>query len=335
MASLFDFARSARLFASGFTHAVRRHARRDRPLCHGDPRGRARAPPGRCVNGAPQPDFGGHHPDPNLVHAKDALRPDDVAERAGFRCGLRRRRRPQPDHRPRHLRHPSDSLALLAANAHLAPGYQDGIEGIARSMPTSRAADRVAASSAMHATRPHRLEVLRQPARCRDGDHLRRGECRDRLEPCAREGRAVGGAPLAQYPGGPQAAGDEIVREHWRDYGRNYYSRHDYEEVDAAAANGLMEHLRSQLAVLPGRILPAGTVDNADDFTYTDPVDGSVSKEPGYSHPVHRRLADRVPAVGHRHGRGHAAGLSGAVRARPEAPRPGDAENTRRPDQHG
>jgi phosphoglucomutase len=72
-----------------------------------------------------------------------------------------------------------------------------------------------------------------------------------------------------------------IVREHWAKYGRNYYSRHDYEEVDATAANGLMEHLRAQLEVLPGRKLPAGTVETADDFAYTDPVDASVSRKQG------------------------------------------------------
>jgi len=73
----------------------------------------------------------------------------------------------------------------------------------------------------------------------------------------------------------------DIVREHWATYGRNYYSRHDYEEVDATAANGLIEHLRAQLEVLPGRKLPAGTVETADDFAYTDPVDGSVSRKQG------------------------------------------------------
>jgi phosphoglucomutase len=73
----------------------------------------------------------------------------------------------------------------------------------------------------------------------------------------------------------------EIVREHWAKYGRKYYSRHDYEEVDATAANGVMEHLRAQLELLPGRKLPAGTVETADDFAYTDPVDGSVSRNQG------------------------------------------------------
>ena len=138
---------------------------------------------------------------------------------------------------------PSDSLAMLAANAHLAPGYAGGLKGIARSMPTSRAADRVARQARRRLLRDaHRLEVLRQPARCRHGHDLRRGECRHRLRPCAREGRALGGAALAQHPGRPPAAGaGRSSASTGASYGRNYYSRHDYEEVDAAAANGLMD----------------------------------------------------------------------------------------------
>jgi phosphoglucomutase len=109
-----------------------------------DPRAPARRAAGTVRNGVPLPDFGGHHPDPNLVHAKDLIRPDDGARRARFRRRLGRRRRPQPDHRAGHLRHALGQLAMLAANATSRAGLCAGLAGIARSMPTSGAADRVA-----------------------------------------------------------------------------------------------------------------------------------------------------------------------------------------------
>ena len=208
------------------------------------------APDGTVVNGTPLPDFGGHHPDPNLVHAKelyDLMMSTDAPDFGAASDG----------DGDRNLIigrgifvTPSDSLALLAANAHLAPGYAKGLAGIARSMPTSAAADRVAEKLGIGMLRDaDGLEVLRQSARCRARHDLRRGKRRHRLQPCAREGRAVGGAPLAQHP-------RRAARERRRDraattgetYGRNYYSRHDYEEVDADAAKGLMQHLRDQLA---------------------------------------------------------------------------------------
>ena len=137
---------------------------------------------------------------------------------------------------------PSDWLAMLAANAHLAPGYSDGLTGIARSMPTSarRGPGRREARH-RHVRDSDRLEVLRQPARRRNGDHLRRGERRHRLGPCAREGRAVGGAPLAQHScqARRERRGNRRAST-GREYGRNYYSRHDYEGVETEAANELM-----------------------------------------------------------------------------------------------
>ena len=282
MASLFDFAAIRALFASGFTmrfdamHAV------TGPYATAILEGELGAPKGTVVNGTPEPDFGGHHPDPNLVHAKDLYdlmmspqAPDFGAASDGdgdrnliIGRGI--------------FITPSDSLALLAANAHLAPGYQDGIEGIARSMPTSGAADRVAAKLGVHCYEtPTGWKFF--------GNLLDAGMATI----CGEESAGTGSNHVREKDGlwavllwlnilaVRKQPALEIVREHWADYGRNYYSRHDYEEVDAAAANGLMEHLRSQLEVLPGRILPAGTVETADDFTYTDPVDGSVSKNQG------------------------------------------------------
>ena len=154
------------------------------------------------MNGTPLPDFGGHHPDPNLVHAKELV--DIVMPPGGPDFGAA-----SDGDGDRNLIigrgmyvTPSDSLAILAANATLTPGYAQGLAGIARSMPTSAAADRVAEKLGIRLLRDaDRLEVLRQPARCRQGHDLRRGELRHRLQPRAREGRAVGRADVAQHPG--------------------------------------------------------------------------------------------------------------------------------------
>ena len=177
---------------------------------------------------------------------------------------------------------PSDSLAMLAANAHLTPGYKDGLKGIARSMPTSGASDRVAEKLGIGSYEtPTGWKFF--------GNLLDAGMATI----CGEESAGTGSNHVREKDGlwavllwlnilavRKQPVLD-IVREHWSTYGRNYYSRHDYEEVDATAANGLMEHLRGQLAKLPGRKLKAGKVQSADDFAYTDPVDGSVSAKQG------------------------------------------------------
>ena len=183
---------------------------------------------------------------------------------------------------------PSDSLAVLAANAHLVPGYADGLKGIARSMPTSRAADRVAAALgiACHET-PTGWKFF--------GNLLDAGLA----TLCGEESAGTGSDHvrekdglwavlfwlniLAARPGESVAA---IVRDHWRRFGRDIYSRHDYEGVDANAANGLMQHLRDSLAGLPGQRFDLGGASPrasscADDFAYTDPVDGSVTTGQG------------------------------------------------------
>ena len=240
------------------------------------------APEGTVVNAIPLPDFGGHHPDPNLVHARELYdlmmgpdAPDFGAASDGdgdrnlvIGRGL--------------FVTPSDSLAVLAANAHLAPGYRDGLKGIARSMPTSGAADRVAErlGIACHET-PTGWKFF--------GTLLDAGLATI----CGEESAGTGSDHVREKDGlwavllwlnvlaARQQPVAEIVREHWRTYGRNYYARHDYEEVDAEAAAGLMAHLREQLGALPGRRLGGFEVAAADDFAYTDPVDGSVSTKQG------------------------------------------------------
>ena len=282
MATLFDFARIKALFGSGFTmrfdamHAV------TGPYALRIIEEILRAPKGTVMNAQPLEDFGGEHPDPNLVHAKHLL---DLAMSTGGPdlCAA------SDGDGDRNLIigrgifvTPSDSLALLAANAHLAPGYSGGIKGIARSMPTSGAADRVAAALGVkHYETPTGWKFF--------GKLLDAGMATI----CGEESAGTGSDHVREKDGlwavllwlnilaARKQPVLDIVREHWAKYGRNYYSRHDYEEVDATAANGLMEHLRAQLEVLPGRKLPAGTVETADDFAYTDPVDGSVSRKQG------------------------------------------------------
>ena len=240
------------------------------------------APAASVVNATPSPDFGGGHPDPNLVHSKalfDLMMGPDAPDLGAASDG----------DGDRNLIigrglfvTPSDSLALLAANAHLAPGYAGGIKGIARSMPTSGAADRVAEKLGigLHET-PTGWKFF--------GTLLDAGL----TTLCGEESAGTGSNHVREKDGlwavllwlnilavrrQPVKA---IVEEHWRTYGRNYYTRHDYEEVASDAANGLMAHLREQLAGLPGRTLGAFTVGTADDFAYTDPVDGSTSKAQG------------------------------------------------------
>jgi phosphoglucomutase len=177
---------------------------------------------------------------------------------------------------------PSDSLAVLAANMHLAPGYRGGPKGIARSMPTSRAADRVA----------ERLGVpcFETPTGWKFfGTLLDAGMATI----CGEESAGTGSDHVREKDGlwavllwlnilaARKQPVAEIVREHWRAHGRNHYARHDYEEVDTAAANGLMAALREGLGALPGRRFGAFAVAAADDFAYTDPVDGSVSTRQG------------------------------------------------------
>jgi phosphoglucomutase len=177
---------------------------------------------------------------------------------------------------------PSDSLAMLAANAHLAPGYRAGLKGIARSMPTSAAADRVAGKLG--------IGMYETPTGWKFfGNLLDAG----RATICGEESAGTGSDHVREKDGlwavllwlNILAVRRQSVREiaaaHWREFGRNYYSRHDYEEVDAAAANGLIDDLRGKLGALPGLKFGGLVVETADDFAYHDPVDGSVTERQG------------------------------------------------------
>jgi phosphoglucomutase len=177
---------------------------------------------------------------------------------------------------------PSDSLAILAANAHLAPGYKNGIAGIARSMPTSAAADRVAQKMG--------VGIYETPTGWKFfGNLLDAGL----VTICGEESAGTGSNHVREKDGlwavllwldvlaARKQSVDAIVREHWATYGRNYYSRHDYEEVDSDGANALIKTLRDRLPSLKGKSLRALEVADADDFAYHDPVDGSDSANQG------------------------------------------------------
>ncbi len=238
--------------------------------------------PGTVRNGTPLPDFGGHHPDPNLVHARD-LHDTMMAEGApdfgaasdgdGDRNLVIGRGR---------FITPSDSLAMLAANAHLAPGYKGGLKGIARSMPTSAAADRVAAKLGIPAYEtPTGWKFF--------GNLLDAGLATI----CGEESAGTGSDHVREKDGlwaillwlnilaATGKSVEEIARDHWATYGRNYYARHDYEGVESARADALMAELRGKLADLPGTTLAGLTIEAADDFAYEDPTDHSVSRNQG------------------------------------------------------
>jgi phosphoglucomutase len=177
---------------------------------------------------------------------------------------------------------PSDSLAVLAANAKLAPGYAAGLAGVARSMPTSRAVDRVADALG--------ITCYETPTGWKFfGNLLDAGMA----TLCGEESAGTGSNHVREKDGlwavllwldilaARREPVVDIMRDHWARYGRHYYSRHDHEEVDADAAQGLMRHLGEQLGGLPGKAFGDMRVEQADDFAYHDPVDGSISQHQG------------------------------------------------------
>ena len=289
MAALFDFAAIGALLRGGdfrmrfdAMHAVTGPYAREIFV------ERLGAPASSLVGAEPLPDFGGGHPDPNPVyaaalveamHAPDAPDFGAASDGDGDRNMIVGRG---------FVVTPSDSLAVLAANAHLVPGYAGGLKGIARSMPTSRAADRVAAALgiACHET-PTGWKFF--------GNLLDAGLA----TLCGEESAGTGSDHVREKDGlwavlfwlnilaaRPGESVAQVVRDHWHRFGRDIYSRHDYEGVDAEVANGLMQELRQGLAALPGQRFDLGAASPAeivlaDDFAYVDPVDGSVSTGQG------------------------------------------------------
>lgn len=283
MQSLFDFDSIRQLLTSGdfrmcmdSLHAV------TGPYAYALFEQRLGAPEGTVRNGKPLEDFGGGHPDPNLVYAHelvDILFGDNAPDFGAASDG-------DGDRNMILGRNffvtPSDSLAVLAANAKLVPGYSSGLAGVARSMPTSAAVDRVAAEMG--------IDCYETPTGWKFfGNLLDAGKA----TLCGEESFGTGSNHVREKDGlwavlfwlnilaSRKQSVEEIVREHWKTYGRNYYSRHDYEAVETDKANTLMENLRSSLSTMKGKQFGSYTVEYADDFSYTDPVDGSVSQKQG------------------------------------------------------
>jgi phosphoglucomutase len=237
---------------------------------------------GSVINGIPQEDFGGGHPDPNLVYAHELaeLMYSPGAPMLGAASDGDGDRNMIMGNR--FFVTPSDSVAVLAANAHLVPGYKGGLRGVARSMPTSQALDRVADAMG--------IDCYETPTGWKFFGNLLDAK---KITLCGEESFGTGSDHVREKDGlwavlfwlnlvavKRQPVGD-IVREHWKKYGRDYYSRHDYEGVESNAAEGIMAHLNSQMADLPGKTFGGYTVKFVDNFRYEDTVDGSISENQG------------------------------------------------------
>jgi phosphoglucomutase len=282
MERLFDFDAIRDLFRGGFAMAFDAMHAVTGPYAREIIENRLGAPAGTVMNGEPLPNFGGGHPDPNLVHARalyDRLMGADAPDFGAASDG----------DGDRNLIigrgvfvTPSDSLALLAANAHLAPGYRDGLKGVARSMPTSSAVDRVAAGLG--------VPLYETPTGWKFfGNLLDAGMA----TLCGEESAGTGSDHVREKDGlwavllwlnilaVRRQSVREIVEDHWRRFGRDYYTRHDYEDLDAATAEALVADLRARLPDLPGAAAAGLAIERADDFSYHDPVDGAVSRNQG------------------------------------------------------
>jgi phosphoglucomutase len=282
METLFDFPAIAAMFKGGFRMRMDSMCAVTGPYAVEILENRLGAAKGTCVNATPLPDFGGMHPDPNPTWAKALMdemfgpgAPDFGAASDGDGD------RNMVVGRGVYVS-PSDSLAVLAANAHLAPGYRAGLKGVARSMPTSAAADRVADALG--------IGKYETPTGWKFfGNLLDAG----RATICGEESFGTGSDHVREKDGlwavllwlnilavRKQSVGD-ILKEHWATYGRNYYSRHDFEAIETLKADAMFAALRGSLPGLAGRQLEGMTITSGDDFAYTDPVDGSVSTKQG------------------------------------------------------
>jgi phosphoglucomutase len=282
MQSMFDFAAIRRWLAAGHTikfdamHAV------TGPYAQEIFVNRLGAPTDSLMNCQVSENFGGGHPDPNLTYAEDLVKvaygpqaPDFAAASDG-----------DGDRNMILGSHffvtPSDSLALIAANAKLIPAYASGLAGVARSMPTSGAVDRVAAKLG--------IDCYETPTGWKFFGNLMDA---GKVTLCGEESFGTGSDHVREKDGLwavlcwlnlLAATGESVqslVHKHWQQYGRNVYSRHDYEAVATAPAQAVMQHIKQQFASLPGQVFGSYTVNTVDDFSYTDPIDASVSNGQG------------------------------------------------------
>jgi len=282
METLFDFDAIRAMAADGFTLAFDAMSAVTGPYAHEIFERRLGFAPGTVHNGTPLEDFGHHHPDPNLVHAKalyDQMMSPNAPDFGAASDGDGDRNLIIGKGR---FVTPSDSLAMLAANAHLAKGYAAGLKGVARSMPTSAAADRVAQALG--------IPCFETPTGWKFfGNLLDAGMATI----CGEESAGTGSDHVREKDGVwavllwlnilavRKIPVDALARDHWARFGRNYYARHDYEGIEIDKANALIAELTASLPGLPGKSFGPLAVAGADSFSYADPVDGSVSANQG------------------------------------------------------
>ncbi len=283
MQEIFDFAEIKKLLPSGFTmqfdamHAV------TGPYAQEIFVNRLGASASSLMNCVPSEDFGGGHPDPNLTYAEDLVKIMFAGEKAldfgaasdgdGDRNMILGKN---------FFVTPSDSLAVLAANATLVPAYKNGIAGVARSMPTSGAADRVAAKL--------NIPCYETPTGWKFFGNLMDA---GKVTLCGEESFGTSSSHVREKDGlwavlfwlniiaAKKMSVEQILMEHWAEFGRNVYSRHDYESIPTDAANSVIAHLHAQFTSLPNQKLGSYTVKICDDFSYHDPIDGSISNNQG------------------------------------------------------
>jgi phosphoglucomutase len=237
---------------------------------------------GSVINGLPLEDFGGGHPDPNLVHAKYLVKTMSSEQGPNFGAASDGDGDRNMVLGQNFYINPCDSLAVLAANATLVPGYQNGLPGVARSMPTSPAVDRVAAALG--------IDVFETPTGWKFFGNLMDA---GKIALCGEESFGTGSSHIREKDGlwavlfwlnilaATGKSPEQLMSEHWQRFGRDYFTRHDYEGVDSEGATRLMNRLRAKLASMPGSSINDLSIADADDFHYVDPVDGGESSGQG------------------------------------------------------
>ncbi|MDT7520481.1 alpha-D-glucose phosphate-specific phosphoglucomutase [Rhodoferax sp. TBRC 17660] len=282
MRGLFDFDAIRKLFAGGFTLRYDAMCAVGGPYAKALLEGELGAPAGTVVNGTPLEDFGGLHPDPNPVNAEDLIAHLFAADAPDMGAASDGDADRNMIVGRKFVVSPSDSLAVIAAHATLVPGYQSGIAGVARSMPTSTAVDRVAKALG--------IPCFETPTGWKFFGNLMDA---GKVTLCGEESYGTGSSHVREKDGlwavlfwlnliaASGKSVEVLVRELWAQYGRCVYSRHDYEGIPTEQADALMRDLRASLPTLGGTSIAGLPIAFADDFAYTDPVDGSVSQKQG------------------------------------------------------